>query len=257
MKCPGQDTMFWKPDDIFEVSCPKCGHRVEFFKVDVKRKCTCGHEMVNPKIDFGCAQWCSYGDQCIEGLPEEMRVKQKEEQNNRLRERIFQEMKRYFSHDVKNVNHALKVAQYAEEILKIEGGHPLVVLGAALLHHVGNKEAEGEYGTISLDEQKREDPAMARQILKKLNIQGNIVDEICDLIRHYPHPKEKETLHFQILCEADRLANMEEEEFFRDPGNAEENIEKIFKTMTGKKLAKKLHDPSGSFNKKDGVQLQA
>jgi hypothetical protein len=47
--------MFWKPGDVFEIECPKCGFHVEFFKFDVKRKCRCGHEIVNPKINFGCA----------------------------------------------------------------------------------------------------------------------------------------------------------------------------------------------------------
>ena len=32
MKCPGQDMRFWKPGDIFDTQCPKCGRRVEFFK---------------------------------------------------------------------------------------------------------------------------------------------------------------------------------------------------------------------------------
>ena len=31
MKCPGQDTRFWKPDDIFVAECPKCGHRTAYF----------------------------------------------------------------------------------------------------------------------------------------------------------------------------------------------------------------------------------
>jgi len=29
--CPGQDTTFWKPGDIFEIPCVKCGFLVEFF----------------------------------------------------------------------------------------------------------------------------------------------------------------------------------------------------------------------------------
>jgi hypothetical protein len=147
MRCPGQDPMFWKPDDVFEISCPKCGYGVEFFKFDAKRKCRCGHVIVNPKIDFGCAEWCPYGDSCIEGLPEEMKAKTREEKNNRLRERIDYEMRKYFGQDMKRINHALKVAQYAETILKIEGGHPLVVLGAAYLHDIGIKEAEKKNGS--------------------------------------------------------------------------------------------------------------
>src|SRR4030043_168156 len=181
--------MFWKPGDVFEIMCPKCGYQVEFFKFDVKRKCRCGHEMINPRINFGCAEWCPYGDNCIQGLPEEMQKRTKEEKNNRLRERIYSEMKRYFGSDMKRVNHALKVAEYA------------------------------------------------RDILGKLNVQRGIVEEICDMIGHHHHPREKETLHFQILFEADWLSNMEEDGFSKDPKKLEEIIEKNFKTMTGKKLA--------------------
>ena len=64
MRCPGQDMRFWKPGDIFETQCPKCGARVEFFKDEVKRRCRCGHEIVNSKLDLGCAQWCPYAEQC-------------------------------------------------------------------------------------------------------------------------------------------------------------------------------------------------
>ena len=240
MRCPGQDPMFWKPDDVFEISCPKCGYRVEFFKFDVKRKCRCGHEMVNPKINFGCAEWCSYGDSCIEGLPEEMKVKQKEEKNNRLRERISSEMKRYFGPDMKRVNHALKVAQYAEEILKMEGGHPLIVLGAAYLHDIGIKEAEEKYGNASAEDQEKIGPDIARDILNRLNIQRGIVNEICDMIGHNHHPREKETLHFQILYEADWLVNMEEDGLSKDPEKIEEIIGKNFKTVTGRKFAREF-----------------
>ncbi len=252
MQCPGQDTMFWKPTDVFEIECPKCGYHVEFFKLDVKRKCRCGHEIVNPKIDFGCAQWCSYGDKCLESLPEDIRVIQKEEQNKRLKERILQEIKRYFGSDIKSLNHSLKVANYAEEILKIEGGHPLVVLGAAYLHDIGIKEAREKSGSAFLENQEKEGAAIARDILKKLNIQREIYDEICDMIGRLHHPRETETLHFQILFEADRLAKIEEEGLFRDRESAEEIIGKTFQTMTGKKLAKELSKRSGHLEEDRG-----
>jgi hypothetical protein len=248
--------MFWKPTDVFEIECPKCGYPVEFFKFDVKRKCRCGHEMVNPKIDFGCAQWCSYGDKCLESLPEEIKVIQKEEQNKRLKERIFQEVKRYFSDDVKSVDHTLKVAKYAEEILKIEGGHPLIILGAAYLQHIRMKEAEEKYGNASLEDQEKEGSSIARDILKKLNVQREIVDEICDIIGHHHHPRGEETLHFQILYEAEGLANIEEKGFLQDRDKAEEIVGKIFQTVTGKKLVKELYNRSVTLEEDYGFQLQ-
>jgi len=149
-------------------------------------------------------------------------------------------MKRYFGPDLKRVNHALKVVQYAEEILKIEGGHPLVVLGAAYLHDIGIKAAEEKYGSASAEDQEKMGPGIARDILNRLNVQREIVNEICDIIGHHHHPREKETLHFQILFEADWLVNIEEEGFSSDLKKLEEIIEKNFRTLTGKKFAREL-----------------
>ena len=65
-RCPGQDTMYWKPNDIFDVPCPFCGSIVEFFKDDPKRKCpACKKEISNPKIKRGCAEWCQHAKECI------------------------------------------------------------------------------------------------------------------------------------------------------------------------------------------------
>ncbi len=73
MKCPGQDSRYWKPGAIFEVRCPKCGSQVEFFKDDTTRLCKkCGHRFVNPKMDFGCASYCPYAEQCLGDLPPEL-----------------------------------------------------------------------------------------------------------------------------------------------------------------------------------------
>ena len=69
MKCPGQDTRFWKPDDIFVAECPKCGAEIEFFKDDARRRCAwCGHMFYNPKIELGCAEWCQYAEKCVPDL---------------------------------------------------------------------------------------------------------------------------------------------------------------------------------------------
>jgi|GEM_PF-6526355 len=36
MKCPGQDSRYWKPGAIFGAKCPECGGEVEFFKDDTR-----------------------------------------------------------------------------------------------------------------------------------------------------------------------------------------------------------------------------
>jgi len=91
MRCPGQDTRYWKEDAIFEVECPHCGELVEFFKDDTSRKCPrCKRVLVNPRMDFGCALYCQYAELCLGELPREVL----RERGNLLKERIAAEVEK-------------------------------------------------------------------------------------------------------------------------------------------------------------------
>lgn len=73
-RCPGQDTQYWKPEDIFEVPCPHCATRIEFWKDEPVRVCpSCKREVRNPRLDPGCTKWCKHGEECsgTAGRPEE------------------------------------------------------------------------------------------------------------------------------------------------------------------------------------------
>jgi HD superfamily phosphodiesterase len=174
-------------------------------------------------------------------VPEEVKERQKAEQKDLLRERIALEMKKYFGTDFKRVHHTIKVAKYAEQILKMEGGNPLVIMGAAYLHDIGIHEAEKKYGSPSGHYQEMEGPAIAKEILERLSVQKEMINEICDIIGHHHSPREEETLNFQTLYEADWLVNIEEEGISKDQKEVEELIGKIFRTVTGKQLAEKLY----------------
>lgn len=66
VRCPGQDTRFWKPEDVFESPCPHCGAMVEFWKDEARRTCrACGKPAPNPRIETGCAKWCQFAEQCL------------------------------------------------------------------------------------------------------------------------------------------------------------------------------------------------
>jgi hypothetical protein len=226
---------FWKPGDIFETQCPKCGKKIEFFKDEVKRRCGCGHEVVNPKMDLGCAAWCQYAEQCVGDVPEEMKARQRAEEKDLLRERISLEMKKFWGTHYQWVNHALKVARYAEKILRMEGGSPLVVLGAAYLHGLDGHEAEIG-GRNRPEDAKREGLAIVREILERLAVEKEAISEIVDVIHRLHSPRDEESLNFQILYEADWLARMEERENREDQGELEERILNNFKTTTGRQL---------------------
>ncbi|MGD8366152.1 MAG: HD domain-containing protein [Desulfobacterales bacterium] len=209
MKCPGQDTQYWQPGAIFEVGCPECGAKVEFFKDDTTRKCSaCGHRFVNPKMDFGCASYCQYAEQCLGDLPPEL-IAQKEDL---LKDRVALEMKRYFKTDFKRIGHATRVARYAERIGKFESGNLAVILSAAYLHDIGIVEAQRRHGSTAPEYQEQEGPSVARSILEKLGASEKLIREVCDIVGRHHHPSENEGVNFLAVYDADRIANLEEQQ---------------------------------------------
>ena len=157
MKCPGQDTRYWRPDDIFVAECPKCGAEIEFFKDDARRRCAwCGHMFYNPKIELGCAEWCQHAEKCVPDLMAAKRAAQN------FKERLGEMVQAYLSEDPATWEKTAQGRQYAEELLKAEGGDPKVVLAAVLLHGV-------EVNT-------------ARQFLAELETEPEITEAVLELL---------------------------------------------------------------------------
>ncbi len=239
MKCPGQDTQYWNKDAIFEIKCPDCGTKIEFFKDDTSRKCTgCGKRIVNPKMDFGCASYCQFAEQCIGQLPEEFLKKR----DDLLKDRVAIAMKKYFKRDFKRIGHAVKVARYAEEIGRNEKGDLGVIIVAAYLHDIGIKNAEEKYNSNSPKYQELEGPPVARQILEELNANSALVEEVCDIVGHHHHPGKDESVNFKVLYDADLITNIEENNKEKpiDREHIKQIINKSFLTESGRKKAEEI-----------------
>ena len=239
MRCPGQDMRYWKYDSIYEVKCPHCGNSVEFFKDEASRKCNkCGNRVANPKMDFGCAAYCQYAEQCLGDLPPELL----ENRDDLLKNRVAIEVKKYFDKDFKRIGHATKVARYAEQIAKTEGGHLGIVLCAAYLHDIGIKNAEKKYNSNAPKYQELEGPPVARQILEKLNAKKELTDEVCDIVAHHHHPRENETNNFKCLYDADMIVNLSDEvkEGNLSLETALKRVKNNMFTETGKNIAEKV-----------------
>ena len=236
MKCPGQDTRYWRAGAIFEARCPKCGAAVEFFKDETKRTCrACGHRFVNPKMDFGCASYCRFAEQCLGDLPPELMAKRED----LLKDRAALEMKKHFGRDFKRIAHTLAVVRHAEALLREEGGDPAVVLLAAYLHDTGIPVAKEKCGRPTVHDCEREGAVVARRILEGLGARPDLTSEVCALIAHHHSPGEEESLNFRILYDADTLANLEEA--LKDPARAEEARAKArFLTEAGRRAAEAI-----------------
>ena len=231
-KCPGQDQRFWKPEDIFEAKCLNCGKPVEFFKDEPKLKCSrCKHIIVNPKIDLGCAQWCQYAEQCLGVTIKNMDV---------IRDRLIDEMRKVFGDDNKRIEHALAVLNYAEQIQKAEGGDPLVIKAAAILHDIGIPEAELKYGSAEPKYQEIEGPPIAKKILENYDLGDEIIEHICKIIANHHSARDIDTIEFRCVWDADWLVNIPENYKDKNKQRLQVIINSIFKTNTGHKMAMDL-----------------
>jgi HD superfamily phosphodiesterase len=212
---------------------------VEFFKDEPTRTCkNCGLKIVNPKMDFGCASYCQFADQCVGDLPPELLAQRKD----LLKDRVAIEMKRYFKDDFKRIGHATKVARYADRIVKKEKGDPAVVLSAAFLHDIGIHKAERTYNSTGARYREEEGPPIARKILTRLKAPEELIEEVCGIIGHHHHPRPEETVNFKVVYDADQIVNLEEKqkETPMDRRSLAALIDRAFLTEGGRELARSV-----------------
>jgi len=152
-------------------------------------------------------------------------------------------MEGYFGDDTKRKNHARKVTEYAEQLLKPEGGDYQIVIGAAVLHDIGIHQAEKKYGSPAGKYQEIEGPPIAREILTALKFKPGQIDEICEIIGHHHSPGKINTQNFKILYDADWLVNLKDEFDIQDREKLGNIIQRVFLTESGRSLARRTYLP--------------
>ena len=229
MQCPGQDSRYWDGEAVFESLCPKCGAAIEFFKDDSKRRCRqCGHELVNPRIDFGCASYCPFAEQCLGRLPPEM-LAQKQEL---LLERVALAVKARHGEDFAKIGQASRAARFAEGLAKVEEANKATVVLAAYLADIDGEADDGK-GRATTE---------AKRILSELQANQALATEVCELIcllgqRPGPEASNNARVFHDAWCLA-RLSSL-----VKDNGKLSQEAQRLAQSMTtvnGRQEAAKL-----------------
>ena len=230
-KCPGQDTRFWKPNDVYTVECPKCSKPVEFFKDDIRRRCKeCGHLFINPKLNLGCARWCQFADQCVGAIGKE-----------EFKEIITLAMKEHCSGDKEKTDNALKVLRFVEDLLEHEKGNPKVVIAAGILYDIGLHEVGKKPKKAKESNQEKDNLPTVRGILERSGSKAEVIEEVCQIIENHHHPENINTLNGKIVYDAVRLVNGGLTYDTEDKEHLKKIINESFFTATGKRAAKELY----------------
>ena len=183
MQCPGQDNRYWNGAAVYEIPCPHCGNVLEFFKDDSQRTCKqCGHRVLNPKIDFGCASYCPYAEQCMGALPSDLRRGLADLFKDRLavavRKQLLNQEQKYLL--------VTRRAEFGEKLCQEEGGNMAAIVAAALLTETDQPQV----------------------LLTELAAEENLIKEVNRLLTLQPAMNDEEAKSAAIFHDACLLGNM-------------------------------------------------
>lgn len=196
--CPGQDTRFWQPGDIFDSKCGNCGNPIEFFKDDASQKCKkCGTRIQNPKLNMGCAQWCEHAEECLGYDPKTIdadNVENKPGLDVSISDKILNEIKAEFKENSSEYKTAIQIREVVDNLLDEKPGRPRIVIPAALLANVdantGNNDNESEIITV------------AKRIMNSIGLDKATVEDVAEILVAIHLNQTVECDEFKVVTES-------------------------------------------------------
>jgi len=158
-----------------------------------------------------------------------------------LKNSLINELEFFFGNDKLRINHAKRVLDFAEKLLKYEGGNPIIVIPTAIFHDVGIKISEEKYDSSAPPFQEREGPPVTEKILKKYYFTDEEISNVCEIISHHHSKRFLKTLEGKIVFDADWLVNYGDQSKLKDREKIKSIINKLFFTNSAKKIAKSLY----------------
>ncbi|MBQ0079371.1 MAG: HD domain-containing protein [Eubacterium sp.] len=160
--------------------------------------------------------------------------------------RLIDWMITYDCGDTKRIQHLIKVhalCKYIGELEGIDAGTLGTLEMAAILHDIGIKESETQFGNCNGSNQERLGPPIAMTLFDELAEEGYVIsqttiDRICYLIAHHHTYDNIDGLDYRILVEADFLVNMWENKYA--PEAIHGAYENIFVTHTGRSICRRM-----------------
>ncbi len=202
MKCPGQDSRYWRPGAIFDVKCPGCGHMIEFFKDDTRRRCpNCGQEVPNPEMDFGCAAYCPYAEHCLGALPEGVVADGKLKV---LKAKMLKALKEQAAKKGKSAAFSSRVMELVEEIGKKESAS----LGPTLLAAFCFLERAAQQEDLTREQFESGKPGFLKD-MEGAGAEEDVASEALSILDGLFTQKKEYALSQKVILDALKIARAE------------------------------------------------
>ena len=152
-------------------------------------------------------------------------------------QKLTEKMIEYYTGDPKRIQHFIKVHAFSRYIglrEQLPEQEQFLLECAALVHDIGIKPAEAQFGECGGKLQERLGPPEAEKMLKELDFPAGDIARICYMVGHHHTYTGIDGRDLQILIEADFVVNLFEDGASMDA--VRNACERIFRTESGKAL---------------------
>ena len=151
---------------------------------------------------------------------------------------IMQKMIRFSEDNIHDIDHFIRVWTYAKtigELEQLDEETQYILEVAAITHDIACPLCRDKYGNTNGKHQEEEGAPLVKAFLSDSGMTKTQIDRVAFLVGRHHTFKEIDGLDWQILIEADYIANATENGYSRE--NVKSFIQKIMKTGSGIRLA--------------------
>lgn len=152
---------------------------------------------------------------------------------------IMQKMIRFSEGNIHDIDHFIRVWTYAKtigELEQLDEETQYILEVAAITHDIACPLCRDKYGNTNGKHQEVEGTPLVKEFLSDSEMTEVQIDRVAFLVGHHHTFTGIDNLDWQILIEADYIANATENGYSET--NVRNFIQKIMKTDSGKSLAK-------------------
>ena len=156
---------------------------------------------------------------------------------------IMEKMIAFSAGNIRDIDHLIRVWTYAKTIGELEGldnETQFILETAAITHDIACPLCREKYGSANGKYQELEGEIMVRDFLTDTGLTREQIDRVAFLVSHHHTLTDIEGRDWQILVEADYIANASEKGY--DKENIRNFMNKVMKTKSGIKLLKDVFD---------------
>ena len=152
---------------------------------------------------------------------------------------IMEKMISFSEVNIHDIDHLIRVWTYAKtigELERLDANTQFILEVSAITHDIACPLCREKYGNTNGKYQEEEGASLVREFLSDCGMNDEQIERVAYLVRHHHTFHDIDGIDYQILIEADYIANASENGYSKK--NVANFMNKIMTTESGKRLLK-------------------